>query len=558
MLGDGFEIRSGGNHVIILPDQKKSGKHPNDSYLITGEVRDAQSGKLISSVTVLELNGKQVASSDGQGKFNIPLQGDPEFTRLLISKKNYRDTVITVSPAGGIHSVRLRALPQIEELEPLDASIPVEMENNGLFRTVVTEEQQLLSYNLPLYEQRLFQFSFLPVLGTNRNFSGLIENRISLNLLGGYSMGLRGFELGGLFNITRQDVRGAQIGGFMNITGAELYGLQFAGFMNNNMGAIHGMQAAGFYNLSLDSLNGVQMAGFFNMARNRVRGLQTAGFLNISGKELKGTQLAGFINISGRDATGAQIAGFMNQATGDMKGIQASGFLNLSTGSMKGAQISGGINVTVDTTYTVQIANLANFAGHIYGAQIGLLNIAGKVTGSQIGLINYCDTVTGLPLGLISIVKTGVHQLEISSSDASSLIVALKTGTPRLYNVLSAGMFDVQNPSLASFGYGVGAMTKQRRKIGFGAELVVSAVFNESFKAGIVPDFWGRLSPSVSYRPVKWLSIFAGPVAHAYLIDVSNQSGPHPENYIRDTYSFNAGSGSGSAWIGWQAGIRLF
>jgi hypothetical protein len=344
----------------------------------------------------------------------------------------------------------------------------------------------------------------------------------------------------------------------MNLTGGEMNGVQFAGFINNNIGAINGLQTAGFYNLSLDSLKGVQLAGFFNMARNRVRGLQTAGFLNVSGKELKGVQLAGFMNLSGKDAQGAQISGFLNQATGNMTGLQAAGFLNLSTGSMKGAQLSGGVNITADTTYTIQTAGIANFAKVIYGTQIGPVNIAGKVGGSQIGLINYCDTVNGLPLGLISIVRKGIHQLEISSSDASGLLVALKTGTHRLYNVLSAGMYQPDEPALASFGYGLGTVSRHRRKLGAGVEFVLSAVFNESLKPGVVPDFWGRLSPYLSYKPNKWVSFFAGPALHSYLIDASNINGLRPDSRIGNTYSFNLGSGTGTAWIGWQAGIRLF
>jgi hypothetical protein len=506
----------------------------------------------------MELNGQQFTSSDSHGQFSFPLKRNPEMVRLLISKRNYRDTVITISPGKTNQQVHLRALSGVEILKPLEASIPIEMEENGLFRSVVSEEQQLLSYNLPLYEQRTFQCSFLPVIGTNRNFSGLIENKLSLNLLGGYSMGLRGFELAGLFNITRRHVNGIQLAGLMNLTGGEVKGIQFAGFLNNNIGAIHGLQTAGFYNLSLDSLNGVQLAGFFNMARNRVKGLQTAGFLNVSGKELKGVQLAGFMNLSGRDARGAQISGFLNQATGNMTGLQASGFLNLSTGSMKGAQLSAGVNITADTTYTIQAAGIANFAGVIYGTQIGLINIAGKVGGSQIGLINYCDTVKGLPLGLISIVKTGIHQLEVSTSDASGLIIALKTGTHRLYNVLSAGMYQVNDPGLVSFGYGIGTVSQHRKKMGMGAELVASAVFNESFKPGVVPDIWVRFIPFLSYKPSRWFMIYAGPALHTYIIDQSNINGPRPESKIGSTYTYTAGSSSGSAWIGWQAGIRLF
>ena len=142
---------------------------------------------------------------------------------------------------------------KVDALKPLPPDLSADLEENGLFRSVVSEEQQTLSFNLPLCEQRAFQISFLPNIGTNRNFSGLVENHFSFNVLGEYSMALSGFELGGLFNITRRHVRGVQIGGLMNITGGKTEGWQFAGFMNNNIGAVRGVQTAGFYNLSMDS-----------------------------------------------------------------------------------------------------------------------------------------------------------------------------------------------------------------------------------------------------------------------------------------------------------------
>ena len=558
ILGKGYSLKSGGNHVIILSNQEYSNPKKGTEYQISGSILDAKTGKHISSVSVIEIGKRNMTSTDKTGSYSIPIRGNAEFTKLLVSRSDYRDTVILIKAfETDPVQIRLQPLPQINTLQSLDAAIPIAMEENGLFRTMVSEDQLILSQNMPLYEQRYFQASFLPNLGTNQNFSGLVENHISFNLLGGYSMALSGFELGGLFNITRRHVHGMQLGGIMNITGAELSGVQIAGFMNNNIGAVNGVQTAGFYNLSLDSLRGVQLSGFFNMARNRVKGVQASGFMNISGKELNGVQASGFMNLSGRDATGAQLAGFANLATGNMKGLQASGFLNLSTGSMRGAQISGGVNVTVDTTYTLQVASIANFARWIYGTQIGLFNVAGEVGGSQVGLINYCDTVKGLPLGLISIVRKGLHQLEISQSDISELNITLRSGTFRLHNILSAGLFQVKNSSLASFGYGLGTMTRHKRKLGFGAEGVISIVFNESLKPSITPDFWLRGLAYLSYQPLKGLQFFAGPSFQAFRIDQSNLPGIHPDEIIKFS-SYNQGSGTISTWLGWQAGIRFF
>lgn len=560
ILGKDYEFKSGGSHIIIIPKKQAASQPNTQGYTVTGVVRDAKTGQVISSVSIVEVGERNTTATNSQGTYQLPLKGNSEFARILISRKSYRDTVITIKPSPKSEmSIQLRPLIIVDELKPLPPDLSAELKENGLFKSVVSEEQQLLSSNLPLYEQRAFQISFLPNIGTNRNFSGLVENHFSFNMLGGYSMALSGFELAGLFNITRRNVRGAQIGGFMNITGGETTGWQLAGFMNNNMGAVNGVQTAGFYNLSMDSLSGVQASGFFNMARKSVKGVQMAGFLNISGKRLKGAQIAGFMNLSGKDVRGAQLAGFCNLSKGDFSGLQSAGFINLSTGNMRGAQISGGINVTVDTTYTIQVAGLANFARWIYGAQIGVFNLAGKVKGSQIGIFNICDTIRGVPLGLLSIVRQGLHQFEISTGDANQGLLSLRTGTHRLHNIISAGFFKIGSPSYASFGYGLGSMTSHKKHdLGIGGDVVLSLVFNESFKKNITPDIWGRLNLFMDYQPFKGLSIFAGPSLNAYRIDKTNISGPRP-NYGSEYYrNYTSGATQYKIWLGWQAGIRLF
>lgn len=559
-LGSGYTFRSGGSHVIIIPKTQPKTEHRKELYVLSGQIKDAATGKTISSASITEVGEYNSTLSDKQGKYTLPINPETDYARILISRKNYRDTVLVLKPEE-VHAIeiQLRPLPIISELNPLPASIPIELADNGLFQAVVSEEQQAFSENHPFYENRTFQVSFLPTLGSNRNFSGMIENHLSLNLLGGYSMALSGVELGGVFNITRKHVKGLQISGLMNITGGEVDGVQIAGFMNNNIGAIRGVQTAGFYNLSMDSLRGVQAAGFFNMARNRVRGVQAAGFMNISGKDLSGVQAAGFMNLCGKSGHGSQFAGFANIATGDMYGLQTAGFLNLSTGSMHGAQLTSGVNITVDTTFTVQVAGIANFARWIKGSQVStLFNIGGKVGGSQLGLVNVCDTIKGISVGFISIVRKGMHQFEISTSDVNQVLFTLRTGTHRFYNVISTGMFRPEDPSFVTFGYGAGTEFRPGKKFYFGIDLVGSMVFNESLKLNVTPDLWGRSGLYLGYRPSKRIGFFAGPTFNVYRIDDSNSTGNRPAIGRDELFATKQGTSSLSGWIGWQAGIRLF
>lgn len=560
ILGKAYQLRSGGNHVMIIPRQSERSATPKTAnYSIEGRVTDARTGKAIRYVSVLEAGQLKSTLTDPQGNYILPLDSRPEYIQLLVSRKSYRDTVIVIRPEG-VTPVHVRLRPAtIEELASKPVEIPAEMAENGLFRAVISDEQLRLTENLAWFERRRFQIGLLPTLGTNRSFGGLTENQISLNLLGGYAMALRGAELGGVFNITRREVRGLQIAGLMNITGGATQGVQLAGFMNNNIGAVAGVQMAGFYNLSLDSLSGMQLSGFFNMARGRVKGMQTAGFLNISGKELDGMQLSGFLNLSGREVDGVQVAGFGNIASGDFRGMQLSSVLNLSTGDMKGAQISGGLNIVADSSATLQVAAIANFAGTIQGSQISsVFNIAGKVGGSQLGLINVCDSVSGFTFGLISLVRKGYHKIEISSGDVNPLLVNFRTGTHRLYNIISAGMYATTNVNFVSFGYGLGTEFRPKKKVQLGLDVVCSLLFKEAIDPSVIPDLWARSNLYVAFQPVRGLQFFAGPSLYAWRIDSGNTAGLRPNVHRSDLFEFHPSDGSYYGWWGWQAGIRFF
>ena len=559
-LGNAYTYRAGGTHVIIIPKKHQATAHQKVKYELSGQIRDAQSGALISSASITEVGHFTSTLSDKQGKYILPIHKDVDYARVLVSRKNYRDTVLTLRPEEiKMLDVRLKPLPEVPILTPLSANIPVEMSDNGLFQAVVTEEQLSQTENRPLYEQRMFQLSFLPVLGSNRSFSGLIENHFSLNILGGYSMALSGVEVGGVFNITRNYVKGAQFGGLMNITGGKTEGVQFAGFMNNNIGSIRGVQMAGFYNLSLDSLEGLQAAGFFNMARKSVRGIQTAGFLNVSGKELKGIQAAGFMNLSGKKAEGLQVAGFSNVAAGNFSGIQATAGVNVCAGNLRGIQYASLINVAFDSSRAVQISTLGNYAKRIKGLQLSaILNIAGKIKGTQIGLVNVCDSIQGASIGLLSLVRRGVHQLELSTGDVNHVLVNFRTGTPHFYNIISAGMFRPDNANYTTFGYGIGTEFRYTKKFFFGLDAVASIVFNESLKANITPDLWLRSNLYLGYRPAKHFCLFAGPTWNFYRIDASNALNDRPAIGRDELYSYQNAKAQFSGWLGWQAGVRIF
>lgn len=559
VLGDDVQLRSGGNHIIIIPNKNKRSEPGHQKYVLEGTITDKLSGKAVKYASVYEAGQLKSALSDQTGRYRIELDREPEYVHLLISRKSYRDTVIVIKPKGDTpFNIRIRPAT-IDELQRIEPEIPSNLATNGLFQAVVSEEQVFHTENRIFFEERSIQVGFLPTLGSNRQFGGVIQNHFSLNVLGGYSMGLNGAEIAGLFNITRRNVSGFQLAGFMNITGGATKGIQFAGFMNNNIGRVDGAQWAGFYNLSLDTLRGIQTAGFFNLARGQVKGLQIAGFSNFSGKSLRGIQMSGFLNWSGKKASGVQVAGFTNITSGDFQGVQCAGFLNLSAGDMSGVQLSGAVNVVADSSQTLQIAALANFAHTLRGSQISsLLNIAGTVSGSQVGLINVSDTVSGFTFGLLSLVRRGYHKLELSTGDVNPLMVRFRTGTYGLYNIVSAGLFQLNNAQFSSFGYGLGTELRARKKFFFGIDLELATVFQGQFLPNVFPDLWAKSNLYLGWRPVRGIQLFAGPCIHTYRIDQNNLNGKRPGVHRSDLFSEIRPDAQFFGWLGWQAGIRFF
>ena len=128
-------------------------------------------------------------------------------------------------------------------------------------------------------QERDFQISFISPFGTNGTQSHLTTNKISINILGGYSYGNRIFEFGGLYNVNT------------NLT----KGFQFAGMANYSGNTDNAAQFAGITNIASDGTTPFQFAGITNIANN-VNGLQFAGVLNVA-KHVKGVQF-GLINYA--------------------------------------------------------------------------------------------------------------------------------------------------------------------------------------------------------------------------------------------------------------------
>jgi hypothetical protein len=130
------------------------------------------------------------------------------------------------------------------------------------------------------------QLTFIYPLGT-----GFVKSKekcyhFSINILGGVTGYVKGFEAGGLFNINKYEVKGMQIAGIFNVGKSVTF------------------QAGGIFNIAQES--SAQIAGIFNIGKNTP--FQAAGIYNVV-KETK-CQLAGIINIA--QESRVQIGGIVN------------------------------------------------------------------------------------------------------------------------------------------------------------------------------------------------------------------------------------------------------
>jgi len=574
-----------GKYVILRPKAKEEEK-PSEidapdqrtRYTITGYIINSQTGERLSNATIYELGKTNSVLANMDGYYSITISTKNDNLGLAYSRKNFKDTVIVIQPAN--HSINMRLRPKEKPPEQIETkglgevakhhdSLP-QLEELALVKFAVQKRQFNLSKNLQFIEKQHFQVSLIPHFGTNKLMSGNVENNISLNILGGYSYAVNGFELGGFLNIVRTNVKTVQIAGFANVVGGNTTGIQLAGFMNNNRQSVTGIQVAGFSNIVLDTITGVQLAGFSNVLKGKMNGLQLAGFSNVTTENVDGIQVSGFSNYARKDVRFAQLSGFVNygknigglQASGfanigaDVGGAQLAGFLNYSDGTIGGVQIAGFTNIASEVK-SAQLAGFVNVSTKkITGLQASFLNIAKKVNGVQIGLFNFADSVSGTSIGLISYVRQGIHKFELAMHENRYASLSFKTGTHRFYNIF-AGSMNIDDRDMWSIGYGIGTEFRERKKFYFGFSFMGSYVY-ENFTTFLPINGHLKFDTQFGWRFFKTSAIAVAPSMNFFITDWRNSAGEYRTSFAPyELFELNEGSFKISGWVGVSIVLRL-
>lgn len=492
------------NYLILTKAPVVPVKNNTVVVIINGYVEDRATGEKIPQASVYDKNSVTSAVTDEFGYFNLKLEKKTDSISLSVSKKNYRDTLVSITaPSNQYLTISIDPITEdsiliTAQTNPVDSVVVEEKEEMSF---PYQSEPNVQNIRDTLYE--LVQVSFLPFLGTNGRLSGNIINDYSINFLGGYSLGTRQIELGFFFNLDRGDVSWLQIAGFGNIVGGKVYGVQAAGFANVNGADTEAVQLAGFVNTNMGDTRGVQVAGFANTNLGKMNGVQVAGFSNVTGMPSNGVQVAGFGNVQIGDYSGSQFAGLTNIATEKITGSQISTFFN-------------------------------------YGR---------KVHGTQIGLVNYADTLGGVPIGLLSIVKSGYHKIELSADEVFYTNLAFRTGVRKFHTMLMAGFkpqqsLDPADTSVWTFGYGLGITPKLNRWWYLDLDISSQHVNKGSFTDAL--SLLNKVYVGFDFQVAKKFSIATGVTFNGYLTSNSYTEYPtlftdyHPKivaekNFSNDT-----------------------
>jgi hypothetical protein len=245
-----------------------------NNYSISGLVVNESTGERLMNASVYVKEQLVSVLTDEHGYFRIKLRADsPGQISLTASKLAYRDTSINFLQTVSVSS---RFKPEVYDNT---ISQNNQVERTGMGRLFISAKQRIQSLNIPdFFAKRPFQVSLTPGLSSHGMFSPQVVNKFSLNIAGGYTAGVNGFEFGGLFNINKMDAKYVQLATVFNLVG----------------GKVTGIQVAGVHNRALDTVRGIQVAGFINKAESTVEGLQIAS-LNNSAHKLKGLQI-GLVN----------------------------------------------------------------------------------------------------------------------------------------------------------------------------------------------------------------------------------------------------------------------
>ncbi len=405
-------LRHAPNRLTIQQALIENNEH---EYMVSGFVIDTQTGNRLTKASVYEKQLLQSTLTDENGYFKIRFKGSQTGVILTASKENYRDSSLVCLADVNIKPVKYR-----DRNSDGNTIFSNAFSGTGVWRFLLSSRQRIQDLNISgFFAQTPFQASLLPGLSSHGSMGANIINKVSLNVIGGYTGGTNGIEVAGLFNLTKGDIKKIQFAGLFNIVGGSAKAIQIAGIYNNVKRNTAGIQVGGILNKADGNTTGIQLAGLYNITKKKVQGLQVSGMVN------KAKAVAGF-----------QLGGVFNKVSDRLEGVQIS----------------------------------------------GLVNYARRMDGLQFSVLNLADSVSGLGIGLINIYKNGFQKLNVYANEIVNTNIAYKTGTAKLYSLLIVGKNFSDTTPLLTFGLGFGHEFILNKNIKIAAEGSIQSLSPDKFK----------------------------------------------------------------------------
>ncbi|WP_437312630.1 LA_2272 family surface repeat-containing protein [Sorangium sp. So ce385] len=369
-----------------------------------------------------------------------------------------------------------------------------------------------------------------PFVGTSTYDGTNVVRRYSLNLVGGYTAGISGIE----------------VGAGVNIASSFVCGVQLAAGANLALGPARGTQLAAGLNLAR-SLSGVQF-GSINVAAGPVSGAQ-GGLFNVAVGAVDGAQL-GAINFAAGASADLQL-GVANAAVSDATDVQL-GAINVAVGAATDVQL-GLANVAVSKSTDTQLSLINVAAGESTDVQLGLVNVAtGKVEGTQIGLVNYADDAQ-FSFGLLNFIRNGRNHVDVWGTESGIVMAGLKHGSVHIHNIYGVGVRLARDPLLA-FSLGLGGRMRLRERAFIDVDLLGYSLLEPS--TGNLSAVMGQARALLGYRLSPKLAVFGGPsynVANGATAEESQLS-PYGSKALGEGDTVNPWRG----WPGIVLGVEAF
>ena len=222
LLGANYEFKEVPGYVVLRHAPGKLritievDKDPGKQTIVKGYVNDVTTEKQIAKASVYEKNLLVSTLTDDRGYFELKLKSWSGSLLLTVSKENYRDTSLYVLPVVNVDSKHNNKNYQYYPDEGSGNGI----EHSRFARFFISSKQLVQGLNLGnFFASAPYQISLTPGLSSHGMYNSQVIDHFSLNLLGGYTAGIKGFEAAGLFNINRKDVSFFQMAGIFNVVG---------------------------------------------------------------------------------------------------------------------------------------------------------------------------------------------------------------------------------------------------------------------------------------------------------------------------------------------------